>query len=181
MKLAREQVVVTGDQRRRRAASLDLPRELVRARVVTRREAVRVPGRGRRVGLDHAERVEAPGDGRCAGAAASSKAPTVAGSARPTSPSTKRVTSTPSAKRTTSGPMPSRAAMRRGLVLVLPVDPEQGRVLAADPQDQRLAVDDDLEVVVGDPAAERLTQRLDVHRLSGPEPPDRLLDAHARS
>ena len=65
----------------------------------------------------------------------------------------------------------------RGLVLVLPVDPEQGRVLAADPQNERLAVDDDLEVVVRDPAAERL----DVHVLPGPEPPDRLFDAHARS
>ena len=43
-----------------------------------------------------------------------------------------------------------------GLVLVLPVDPEQGGVFAADPQDQDVAVDDDLEVVVGDPAAERL-------------------------
>jgi hypothetical protein len=70
----------------------------------------------------------------------------------------------------------------RGLVLVLPVDPEQGRVLAADAQDQHVAVDDDLEVVVGDPAAERLdAERLDVHRLFGPEPPDGLLDAHARS
>ena len=67
----------------------------------------------------------------------------------------------------------------RGLVLVLPVDPEQGGVLAADPQDERLAVDDDLEVVVRDPAAERL-DTLHV-RLSGPEPLDRLLDAHARS
>ena len=47
----------------------------------------------------------------------------------------------------------------------------------ADPQDQHVAVDDDLEVVVGDPAAERL----DLHGLSGPEPPDGLLDAHARS
>ena len=65
----------------------------------------------------------------------------------------------------------------RSLVLVLPVDPEQGRVLAADPQNERFAVDADLEVVVGDPAAERL----DLHVLSGPELPDHLFDAHARS
>ena len=65
----------------------------------------------------------------------------------------------------------------RSLVLVLPVDPEQGRVLAADPQDKRLAAHVDLEVVVGDPAAERL----DLHVLSGPEVPDRLFYAHARS
>ena len=65
----------------------------------------------------------------------------------------------------------------RGLVLVLPVDPEQGRVLAADPQNERFAVDADLEVVVGDPAAERL----DLHVLSGPEVLDRLFYAHARS
>jgi hypothetical protein len=64
-----------------------------------------------------------------------------------------------------------------GLVLVLPVDPEQGRVLAADPQYERLAVDADLEVVVRDPA----TERLDLHALSGPKLPHRLFDAHARS
>jgi hypothetical protein len=44
-------------------------------------------------------------------------------------------------------------------------------------EDERLAIDVDLEVVVGDPAAERL----DLHVLSGPELPDRLFDAHARS
>src|SRR5580765_508314 len=37
--------------------------------------------------------------------------PIVPGSARPTSPSTNRVTSTPSSNRTTSGPMPRRAAI----------------------------------------------------------------------
>ena len=44
----------------------------------------------------------------------------------------------------------------RGAVLVGAVDAEQLGVLAADPQHERLAVDDDLEVPVGDPAAERL-------------------------
>ena len=44
-------------------------------------------------------------------------------------------------------------------MLVAAVDPEQLGVLPADPEDEGLAVDLDLEVVVGDPAAERLDDR----------------------
>jgi hypothetical protein len=51
-------------------------------------------------------------------------------------------------------------------VLDVAVDPEQRRVLAADPQDEAaLAVDLDPEVPVGDPAAERL----DAAHAAGPE------------
>jgi len=59
-------------------------------------------------------------------------------------------------------------------VLVLPVDPEQLGVLAADAQDERLAVHDDLEVVVGDPAA----QRLDGGRAARPQSLDHSARLH---
>jgi hypothetical protein len=57
-------------------------------------------------------------------------------------------------------------------VLVLAVDPEQLRVLSTDPQDKRLAADLDLEVVVRDPAAERL----DDGAGTGPDPLDERVD-----
>jgi hypothetical protein len=49
-----------------------------------------------------------------------------------------------------------RSGRDRSLVLVGAIDSEELRVRAADAQDERLPVDDDLEVVVRDPAAERL-------------------------
>ena len=72
-------------------------------------------------------------------------------------------------------PDPERGRGERGLVLDVAVDPEQPGVLAADPQHERLAAGAHLEVVVRDPAAERL-DRLDA---AGPDPLDDLVD-HAR-
>ena len=60
----------------------------------------------------------------------------------------------------------------RRLVLRAPVDPEQLRVLAADPEHVRAAVDRHLEVPVRDPAAEHR----DLGVPAGPDPLDHLLD-----
>ena len=65
----------------------------------------------------------------------------------------------------------------RGLVLVLAVDAEQCGVLAADAENERLAVEHDLEVAVRDAAAEGL----DLGRPARPETFDDLLGAHGRS
>ena len=64
----------------------------------------------------------------------------------------------------------------RGLVLGVPVDAEQLGVLAADPQDEALAVDRDLEVAVRDPAAEHLEHG----PRAGPDPLCDRSDVHAR-
>ena len=58
------------------------------------------------------------------------------------------------------------------LVLRAPVDPEQLRVAAADPEHVDAPVDGDLEVAIRDPAAERL----DPGVAAGPDPLDHLLD-----
>ena len=58
------------------------------------------------------------------------------------------------------------------LVLCAPVDPEQLRVAAADPEHVDAPVDGDLEVAIRDPAAERL----DPGVAAGPDPLDHLLD-----
>ena len=72
---------------------------------------------------------------------------------------------------------PERGCGLRRLELDRPVDAEQVRVLAGDPQHERLAVDLDLQVVVGDAAAEDL----DAHLASRPDALDgRLEPAHAR-
>jgi hypothetical protein len=68
-----------------------------------------------------------------------------------------------------------RRHARRG-VLGRAVDPEQLRVLAADPQHERLVADRDLEVAVRDPAAERLDPR----RSARPQPLDDRLGLHRR-
>ncbi len=67
-------------------------------------------------------------------------------------------------------PDPERRRCTRRLVLDVAVDPEQLGVVAADPQHERLAAGPHLEVVVRDPAAERL-DRLDA---AGPDPLDDL-------
>ena len=157
------------------AEGLDLPCELVRPAEAVRQGAP-AAGRGRSIGLDDSERVEAPRDGR-----------RVVQSLQHVSDRGGIGTADLALDETgdehavcEADHLRADAEARgheRSLVLVLPVDPEQGRVLAPDPQNERFAVDADLEVAVGDPAAERL----DLHVLSGPELPDRLFDAHARS
>ena len=77
-------------------------------------------------------------------------------------PSTNRVTRNPSGSRnaTTSGAIPSFAATRVAACSAWRSIPSSGRVLASDPQDERVAVYLDLEVSVRDAAPERLEHEL---------------------
>jgi hypothetical protein len=69
-------------------------------------------------------------------------------------------------------PDPDGCGCEGRLVLRAPVDPEQLRVAAADPQHIAAAVDGHLEIAVRDPAAEHLDPGI----AAGPDPLDRLLD-----
>ncbi len=75
------------------------------------------------------------------------------------------------------GPDAECSGRQRCRVLVLTIDPEELGVLAPDPEDERLAADGHLEVVVRDPAAEGL----DDWSGAGPELRERGLQVHARS
>ena len=74
-------------------------------------------------------------------------------------------------------PDAERSRRERCRVLVLTVDPEECGVLATDPEHERLVADGHLEVVVRDPAAERLDDRFG----AGPELRERGSEVHARS
>ena len=73
------------------------------------------------------------------------------------------------------GPDSKAGCGERCRMLDVAVDAEQRRVLAADPEHERLAAGTNLEVAVRDPASERL-DRLDA---GGPDAGDELVD-HAR-
>ena len=157
------------------APGLDLRRDVV-CPLVRGGHGDPVLGRRRRVGLDDAKRVEAAGD-----RPGSVQAPEQAAD-RPRVGAADLALDEAGDEQAVGEPcdLGADAELGRedgGLVLVLAVDPEQAGVLAADPQHERLVAHRDLEVVVGDPAA----QRLDLHGPPRPEPLHRLLDAHARS
>jgi hypothetical protein len=65
----------------------------------------------------------------------------------------------------------------RGFVLDAPVDPEQLRVLASDPEHVGAVIERDLEIAVGDAPAEHL----DVRAGARPDSLDHLLDSHGRA
>ena len=170
-----QQVVVAGARRRACAAALDAVGDLLRPAVSGRDRNASLTG-GVAVDLDDAEAVERNGKGR------SVVEP-------PQQPADLLHVDGPDlalheARDEVALRLDERDHLRReaevrcdarGGVLGRPVDAEQLGVVAADPQHERLAADRDLEVVVRDPAAERLgasapprPQPLDDRRLHRP-------------